>query len=179
MRDALRGLNRPAGLATNPLLRSRLIVDQIGDAVGTPEREVRPRRTLVEAAQALGSDPRNTKLQRALHHTYVQPAPTQAQTAELLDLPFSTYRRHLTAGIAAVTELLWRRELGDIGPSGPATIGRPHRPGSHAPGDTALKVTLSAPSSMSPNSASSRSSAPSSRRERSRSSLGALPDSSR
>jgi long-chain acyl-CoA synthetase len=32
--------------------------------------------------------------------------------AELLDLPFSTYRRHLKAGLTRVAELLWQKEIG-------------------------------------------------------------------
>ena len=32
--------------------------------------------------------------------------------AELLDLPFSTYRRHLSAGVARVAEILWTRDIG-------------------------------------------------------------------
>jgi predicted short-subunit dehydrogenase-like oxidoreductase (DUF2520 family) len=111
VRDALRSLSQPATLATNPLLRSRLIVDQIGNAAGTPERVATLRQLLRGAIQELGSSPRQAKLQRALHHTYVQPAPTQDQAAELLDLPFSTYRRHLSSGVAAVTEILWQREV--------------------------------------------------------------------
>jgi hypothetical protein len=45
-----------------------------------------------------------------LLRTYIQPAPTQEIAAELLDLPFSTYRRHLQAGIARVAALLWSRD---------------------------------------------------------------------
>jgi len=41
---------------------------------------------------------------------------TQEHVAELLDLPFSTYRRHLKAGVARVADALWSREIG----SGPA-----------------------------------------------------------
>jgi hypothetical protein len=37
---------------------------------------------------------------------------SQEQVAERLDLPFSTYRRHLGARDSAeVTELLWQREI--------------------------------------------------------------------
>jgi hypothetical protein len=50
-------------------------------------------------------------LYHALHHTYFEPAPTQETAAELLDLPFSTYRYHLTNGIRRITEWLWQREL--------------------------------------------------------------------
>ena len=40
-----------------------------------------------------------------------KPAPTQEAAAELLGLPFSTYRGHLTRGLERVTDLLWEREL--------------------------------------------------------------------
>jgi len=111
VRDALRSLAHPAALESSPLLRSRLIVDQVGNGATSAERVSALRQTLRAAVASLGATPRQAKLQRALHHTYVQPAPTQDQAAELLDLPFSTYRRHLTSGVAAVTELLWQREV--------------------------------------------------------------------
>jgi len=43
----------------------------------------------------------------------MHPAPTQEAAAELLDIPFSTYRRHLTSGIQRLTEILWREEVGE------------------------------------------------------------------
>ena len=43
--------------------------------------------------------------------TYLEPAATQELAAERLGLPFSSYRRHLTTGIARVTAALWNREL--------------------------------------------------------------------
>jgi hypothetical protein len=33
------------------------------------------------------------------------------EAAELLDLPMSTFRRHLAASLTRITELLWEREL--------------------------------------------------------------------
>jgi hypothetical protein len=48
---------------------------------------------------------------RALHHTYLQPAGTQQGAADLLNLPMSTYRRHLAKGVQRLTALLWQREL--------------------------------------------------------------------
>jgi len=44
-----------------------------------------------------------------------QPAATQELAAELLDLPFSTYRRHLKEGIENLVDTLWSRELGTEG----------------------------------------------------------------
>jgi len=66
---------------------------------------------LRETAVALQNTPRQAKLYRALRYTYIQPAPTLEKAAELLAMPFSTYRRHLRSGIQYVTERLWQLEL--------------------------------------------------------------------
>ena len=69
------------------------------------------RALLHEAVDALRGDPRGEKLVRALECTYLRPAPTQEAAAELLGLPFSTYRGHLTRGLERVVDWLWQREL--------------------------------------------------------------------
>lgn len=107
VRDALRGLSRPGGLEGNPLLRSRVVVKGGDDR---PREEVLAR-LLERAVDQLAGHPRDEKLQRALELTYLRPAPTQEAAAERLGLPFSTFRRHLTAGIEHVTGWLWEREL--------------------------------------------------------------------
>lgn len=115
VRDALRDFVRPDLLRGNPLMRSRLVFDaarRAGPAAGSAERAAALQGIIKETADALQAAPRDLKLYRALHHTYFQPAPTQERAAELLDLPFSTYRRHLMAGITQVTEALWQREVG-------------------------------------------------------------------
>ncbi len=66
---------------------------------------------LEEAAGSLRASPREAKCYRALYHTYFNPAPTQERAAELLDLPFSTYRRHLKGGVTRVGEILWQKEI--------------------------------------------------------------------
>ncbi len=48
---------------------------------------------------------------RAVDRTYLRPAPTQEAAAELLGVPFSTYRRHLSQGVGRVVAWLWDREL--------------------------------------------------------------------
>lgn len=63
-----------------------------------------------QLVEPLRQSPRQVKLYRALYHTYFQPAASQEQAAELLDLPFSTYRRHLREGVAYVVAHLWRLE---------------------------------------------------------------------
>lgn len=106
VRDALRDYASPDRLARNPLLRARLLA-----AEGDPSPE-RLRALLREATERLATSPRDEKFYRALHRTYLDPAPTQEAAAERLGLPFSTYRYRLARGIERVTAWLWRRELG-------------------------------------------------------------------
>jgi hypothetical protein len=73
-------------------------------------------RALLRAAVAtLAANPKDAKLHRALWHTYIEPAPTQELAAELLGLPFNTYRYQLARGIERVTAWLWQRELAGPG----------------------------------------------------------------
>jgi DNA-directed RNA polymerase specialized sigma24 family protein len=114
VRDGLRDLNSPARLARNALLHSRLTaVPPVGDASAVVTPVAALGTVLREAAESLNSaDPRLQRGYRAVYHTYLVPAPTQEEAADLLDLPFSTYRRHLAEGIAAITEILWSKEIG-------------------------------------------------------------------
>lgn len=107
VRAALHDYTDPDLLATNPLLRSRVVVESAGMEAAPHALQA----ILREAANSLKTNPKNLKLFHALHHTYFEPAPTQEAAAELLDLPFSTYRYHLTNGVKRVTEWLWQREL--------------------------------------------------------------------
>ncbi|HEY7093555.1 MAG TPA: hypothetical protein VH393_10265, partial [Ktedonobacterales bacterium] len=110
---ALRDLTRPDRLRGNPLTQSRLVMSRSSEATptGAPERAATLAAVVREAAETLQASPKDLKLYRALYHTYLQPAATQEQAAELLDLPFSTYRRHLKAGVIRLTEILWQWEL--------------------------------------------------------------------
>ena len=101
VRRALRDLHRPDVLDASPLMRSRLVRD-----TGASLREL-----VEDAIATLAEHPRTAKLARAVECTYVRPAPTQEAAAELLGLPFSTYRGHLGRGIDAIVDLLWEREL--------------------------------------------------------------------
>jgi hypothetical protein len=112
VRRALRDLNRPAALAGNPLLRARMVADRKRGASG-PEALAA---LLRDAVAALAKDPRAEKLVRALDRTYLRPATTHEAAAELLGLPFSTYRGHLSRGVERVVEWCWEREL--YGPAG-------------------------------------------------------------
>ena len=108
VRQALRDYTRPAALAGNPLVRSRLVVDGTRAAGGAARLQA----LLREALETLNGSPRDEKFGRALLYTFFQPAATQEAAAERLGLPFSTYRYHLARGEDRIVEWLWTRELG-------------------------------------------------------------------
>jgi hypothetical protein len=116
VRDAIRDLYRPVALRQNPLLRSRLVIERSGAATKPADRVDALTAVVREAIDILARSPRDAKLYRALNQTYLEPAPTQERAAEILDLPFSTYRRHLASALARVVDVLWKREIGE--PSG-------------------------------------------------------------
>lgn len=101
-------------LRYNPLLWSRLVAEQASANADEAKRVAVLQTVVKEAAEKLHASPRQRKFYDALHHTYFQPASTQEQAAELLDLPFSTYRRHLKTGMEQLTQLLWQREIGGL-----------------------------------------------------------------
>jgi hypothetical protein len=107
VRQGLRDLCRPAALAANPLVRTRVVQDRCG---GEPAGEALEA-VLRETVASLRADPRDEHLERVLDRTYVRPAATQELAAELLGLPSSTYRRHLARGVERVAGALWQREL--------------------------------------------------------------------
>jgi hypothetical protein len=103
---------RPDLLRENPLLWSKLVNDQVEPQADIAARVACLQRQVKRAVEPLGANPKDLRLYRALYHTYVQPAPTQEQASELLDVPFSSYRRHLKEGIQRVVQALWLAETG-------------------------------------------------------------------
>ncbi len=112
LRDALRDYAREDALRNNPLMRCRFVQEVAGSTATENERLNVLRSAINRCVDALTSNPRDAKLARALQITYIEPAPTQEIASERLDIPFSTYRRHLQTGIARVAEMLWAREVG-------------------------------------------------------------------
>jgi hypothetical protein len=106
VRKALRQLPRPDALAASPLTRTRLIAGRAGQQPATALGDL-----LRQAIDDLRADPRSVKLHRALSVTFLRNTPTRELAAERLGLPFTTYRRHLKAGIERVCADLWHREL--------------------------------------------------------------------
>lgn len=111
VRHALRNFHRPEALRTNPLLRSRLVLDRAGGHADEGTRIATLQALLQEAAEALRRSPRHERWYRALHHSYLRPALSQEQAAEAMDVPFSTFRRYLVQGLKELTDFLWRQEI--------------------------------------------------------------------
>lgn len=109
---ALRDWQRPDQLAANVLLRTRLVTNRAGREA-TDENRVAALQSLIkEACESLRGARREGKFYRALYYGYLKPAATQERAAEAMDVPFSTYRRHLKSGVRTVADLLWKREIG-------------------------------------------------------------------
>jgi len=106
VRAALQTLHRPDRLAANPLMGSALATTRDGPSTDQL-------RTAIENTVAhLGHQPKGDQLRAVLNRTYLRPAPTQEAAAEVLDLPLSTYRRHLAKALEHLTDLLWTVEIG-------------------------------------------------------------------
>jgi AAA ATPase domain len=108
VRAALPDLHRPDRLAASPLMGSSLAVGPDGSGAG------QLRATIQDAVACLGSEPKGDLLRAVLQRTFVRAAPTQEAAAEVLGLPFSTYRRHLARALEQLTDLLWAVEIGEV-----------------------------------------------------------------
>ncbi|MCX4904816.1 ATP-binding protein [Streptomyces sp. NBC_00878] len=134
VREALRTVNRPAEIAANPLCRSRLTAGQDGRAL--PE-------LLTQAVEDLRAQRNGEKYYGAVATTYLCAGiPTQQAVAQRLGLPFSTYRRHLAAGIEALCDALWHQEIHGPGAAPPPRLRCPRPPTTRGsePRDTAATV---------------------------------------
>ena len=114
VRRLLRDLHRTDRAVDNPLSASRLVgpPDSAAMAPARPEDVLaRLRSRVEEALRTLGEDPRAHNGVRAVERTYLKRTPSQERAAEVLGLPFSTYRRHLKAGVEDLVAVLWSWEL--------------------------------------------------------------------
>jgi hypothetical protein len=111
VRQLVKDLHHPDRVRRNPLIHSRLA--ESGD---DPVRQLRKR--VEDAVSTLAAAPKLDVAARSLDRTYLRPAGSQERAAEVLDLPFSTYRRHLATGLDRLEALLWDWEL-----HGPPAVG--------------------------------------------------------
>jgi len=103
-------LHRPQELLRNPLMASSMVQGTLREHPDDRPDQVL-RGLILDAAEAVKSDPRTETQYRVLDRTYLRPAPSQEKAAELLDLPFSTYRRYRDRGTEAITDWLWEQDL--------------------------------------------------------------------
>jgi DNA-directed RNA polymerase specialized sigma24 family protein len=90
----------------------------MGSSLAAPSMAAEPggasaerlRATIEEAIGCLGDQP----LEAVLRRTFVRGAPTQEAAAEVLGLPFGTYRRHLAKALEQLTDVLWAVEIGEV-----------------------------------------------------------------
>ena len=113
VKEALKSYTRPDALKQSLLLRTRLVMEKAGANASRTDRVTTLREIIKEIVQVMKASPKDLKLLRPVNYTYLAPLDTQELVAERLGLPFSTYRRHLVAGVLRMVELLWQRELGE------------------------------------------------------------------
>jgi hypothetical protein len=105
VRLALQTWRHPEGFAANRLL-GRGFLTSAGDDAAVVLRAL-----VLQAADAMRTDLAGVKAHAALAATYFSGAPTQEAAARRLGLPFGTYRRHLRAAVARVSDVLWQAEV--------------------------------------------------------------------
>lgn len=111
VRAALSDLPYPDRLAGSPLTMS---------AVTDPTQPVPAQAletALRQAITALDRVPGGSEHRRVLERTYLHGSPSQEAAAEVLGLPFSTYRRHLARAHERLVEVLWAVEVGQVVPA--------------------------------------------------------------
>lgn len=114
--EALRQLGRPDRLAGSALLGTALV------DLAAPQPVEALRLALTESIAELANEPKGPDQRRVLERTYLKGAPSQEAAAELLGLPFSTYRRHLARAEARLVDRLWAVEIGVRRPPGAPQI---------------------------------------------------------
>jgi TolB-like protein/cytochrome c-type biogenesis protein CcmH/NrfG len=137
VKDALRHYARADLLAGNPVLRAQLMQKRDPDATVQSLRAM-----LAETAEVLFANARDQKLYRVLDLTYFNPAPKQEAAADRLGLPFSTYRRHLTAGVSRMSDWLWQQEQEASGRERPAEPAAAPEKGSNGGGRRRLSIVV-------------------------------------
>jgi hypothetical protein len=110
VRAALRRLTRAGGLDGSELLTSGLVPPGAADPPAALAEVLRA--TIADLSRERGG----AEHRRVLERTFLAGAPSQEAAAELLDLPFSTYRRHLARATDRLVEVLWAIELDPDGP---------------------------------------------------------------
>lgn len=109
--EALKHFHNNTQLQQNPLVRSKLIVQESGLEASDSQRIALLKEKILDLMKEIEASPVDGKYHRVLYRTFINPVGSQEKTADFLNMSFSTYRRYLQAGVQRVTELLWVKEL--------------------------------------------------------------------
>lgn len=112
VRDALKSYTKPLQWKNNPLLDSRIVSEKVDAKADVDDRIAVMMEILRESLRRLEQDPRREKIYKAIERTYIRPAGSQEHVSELLGMPYSTFRRHLSNGVSEIVSELWQREIG-------------------------------------------------------------------
>jgi hypothetical protein len=110
--DALRQFHNNNQLMQNPLLRSKLVVQDAGANANDAQRIGLLKEKIQAVLKEIEASPIDGKYYRVLYRTYINPVGSQEKAADFLNMSFSTYRRYLQAGTQRIAEVLWKQELG-------------------------------------------------------------------
>lgn len=110
--ESLKDYTSDKKLGQNPLIKSRVVMQAAENETDAGILIAALRECLAEATDKIKEVPRQEKLHRVLFRTFFNPAGSQEQVADYLNIPFSTYRRYLKKGVDLVTEHLWQLETG-------------------------------------------------------------------
>jgi energy-coupling factor transporter ATP-binding protein EcfA2 len=109
--EALKDYHNDKKLLNNPLLRSRFVLNAANNETDQQILLATFRDCLGDATDKIKNSPRDEKLHRVMFRTFFNPAGSQEQVADFLNIPFSTYRRYLRKAVNMVTETLWGLEV--------------------------------------------------------------------
>ncbi|MEM8484966.1 MAG: ATP-binding protein [Bacteroidota bacterium] len=112
VRMVCRNYTRRDRLVNNPLLSSRIVADSVAESADDAERVEVLMQLVDDGVALLQQNVKQAKAFKALDRTYLRPAASQEQAAELLGLPYSTFRRHLATALNELIQFLWQKELG-------------------------------------------------------------------
>lgn len=109
--DALKDYHTDKKVLSNPLLRSRFVMNAANNDTDPQILLAALRDCLADATDKIKSSPRDEKLHRVMFRTFFNPVGSQEAVADYLNIPFSTYRRYLRKAVNMVTETLWALEI--------------------------------------------------------------------
>ncbi|MGB9429723.1 MAG: hypothetical protein WCC11_07595 [Gammaproteobacteria bacterium] len=109
LHQALRDFQRPDRLRDTPLLGSRLVTTALQRAPDAAPTQAL-RELIRKQCDRFGENPKTSRFQQVLQHTYLAPLRSQQAAADAMHLSWSTYRRCLANATHMLSVSLWESE---------------------------------------------------------------------